>query len=861
MLGPMVSHYRLLNPLGSGGMGVVYRAEDTTLGRTVALKFLPERSGVDPRSQARLREEARTASALNHPNICTIFEVGESSGEFYIAMEYVEGRPLAESIRPGGVPVETALRYARQLASALEHAHARGVIHRDLKPRNIVVTPQGDAKILDFGLARRTDPAEFDRKTLELTSTADAIGVAGTFPYMAPEQLEGKDATPRSDIWALGVVLHEMVTGERPFRGENLFRLCTAIVRDPPPPLPAHVPPGLAAVIHRCLEKEPERRYQRAGEVRAALEAIAPEISLPASRAQRPRFSRSLLAAAGFAALLVFALLFPRPAGFRLAEVPAMPAHMQLAILPPESSAGGSQAAFDNGLVDTLTSRLGALTDRHPLAVIPASEMRAKKVTSIEGARSEFGVNLVLVLHIQHVAEQVRVNYSLVDTHSRQQLRGDTITASASNPFALQDRVAENVVETLALQIRPREMEALQAHGTAQPAAYDFYLQGRGYLRDIGKLESLESAVAVFQRALEKDPAFAAADAGLGEAYWRKVELTHDSRWVGEATAACQRAAARDPALAVAHTCLGLVFNGTGKYEQAAAEYQTAARLAPTLDDAHSGLALAFERLDRPADAEKAFREAMALQPAYWAGYNRLGNFFLRQGRLEEAAQMYAQVVSLVPDSFIGYSNAGIIRVLQGRKVEAIPLLERSLAIRRTGPATSNLATAYFQSARYADSARLFEEAARLDPESFELWGNLGDAYYWAPGLRERAPAAYRKAVALAEKRRKVNPRDADTLGYLAGYYAMLGEPRQARGLIAEALRLAPRTGEVLYSAALVYAQLGELPRAVTALEHAVAAGYPAATIRDTPNFQALKDNPRFTALVSAPETQEGKKP
>lgn len=862
MLGPMVSHYRLLNPLGSGGMGVVYRAEDTTLGRTVALKFLPESSGLDARSQARLREEARTASALNHPNICTIFEVGESAGEFYIAMEYVEGRPLAESIRPGGVPVETALRYARQLASALEHAHARGVIHRDLKPRNIVITAQGDAKILDFGLARRTDPAEFDRKTLEITSTADNIGVAGTFPYMAPEQLGGKDATPRTDIWALGVVLHEMVTGERPFRGDNLFRLCTAIVRDPPPPLPAHVPPGLAAVIHRCLEKEPERRYQRAGEVRAALEAITPEISLPASRFPRPRFSRSLLAAAGFAAFLFFALFFLRPALFRPAAAPAMPARMQLAILPPESSGSGApEAAFDNGLVDTLTSRLGALTDRHPLAVIPASEMRAKKVTSIEGAGSEFGVNLVLVLHIQHAAEQVRVNYSLVDTHSRQQLRGASITASSSNPFALQDRVAENVVEALALQIGPPELEALQAHGTAQPAAYDFYLQGRGYLRDIGKRESLESAIAVFQRALEKDPAFAAADAGLGEAYWRKFELTHDTRWVGEATASCRRAAARDPTLAVAHACLGLVFNGTGKYEQAAAEYQTAARLAPTLDDAHSGLALAFERLERPADAEKAFREAIALQPAYWAGYNRLGHFFMRQGRLEEAAQMYAQVVSLVPDSFIGYSNAGMIRVLQGRYADAIPLLERSLAIRRTGPATSNLATAYFQLARYADAARWYEEAARLDPESFELWGNLGDAYYWAPGLRERAPAAYRKAVALAEKDRKVNPRDADTLGYLAGYYAMLGEPRQARGLITEALRLAPRKGEVLYSAALVYAQLGELPRAVSALEHAVAAGYPAATIRDTPNFQALNDNSRFTALVSAPETQEGKKP
>ncbi|MBZ5527014.1 MAG: serine/threonine protein kinase [Acidobacteriia bacterium] len=273
MPGAVVSHYRILNPLGSGGMGVVYRAEDTTLGRTVALKFLPASAQMDTKGRDRLREEARTASALNHPNICTIYEVGESPEELYIAMEYVEGKPLAEAIRPGGLPIETAMRYARQIASALEHAHARGVVHRDLKPLNIVITPQGEAKILDFGLARRADPAEFDRKTMETVTTQEdggpvngtGAGVPGTIPYMAPEQLEGEDASPRTDLWALGVVLYEMLSGQRPFRGGNLYRVCTAILRDEPPPLPPRVPAGLAAVIHRCLEKEPGRQYQRAG--------------------------------------------------------------------------------------------------------------------------------------------------------------------------------------------------------------------------------------------------------------------------------------------------------------------------------------------------------------------------------------------------------------------------------------------------------------------------------------------------------------------------------------------------------------------------------------------------------------------
>ncbi len=863
MPGPLISHYRLLDPLGSGGMGVVYRAEDTALGRTVALKFLPAGSGTDAHSHERFRKEARTASALNHPNICTIYEVGEELGELYIAMEYVEGRPLAESIGPGGLPIETVLHYGRQLASALEHAHARGVVHHDLKPLNIVITLKGDAKILDFGLARRSDPAEFDRKTLETASADNTLGVAGTLPYMAPEQLEGKDATPRTDLWALGVVLYEMAAGERPFHGENLYRLCTAILRDPLPPLPEQVPSALANVIHHCLEKDPARRYQRAEEVRSALEVIATGGPARAPHARRPALRTGVISAAALGVLLLFLGLAWRT-GRRWpgsSPPPSVPARIQLAILPPVTSGSSSEAAFDNGLVETLTSRLSALTDHHPLAVIPMNEMRARKVASLDAARNEFGVNLGLVLNVQRAADRVRVNYSLVDTRSHQQLHGGTITAAAADPFALQDRVAESVVETLALQLQPQEKQALAAHGTAQPAAYDFYLQGRGYLRDFGKLENLDSAVTVFQRALQADPAFAAAYAGLGESYWRKYQLTHDTRLVAEATKSCGQAAERNPALAVAHTCLGLVFNGTGKYEQAVAEYQQAAKLEPSLDDAHAGLALAYESLNRPQNAEKAYREAIALQPDYWAGYNRLGHFRLRQGRLEDAAQMYAQVVSLAPDSFIGYSNLGIIRVAEGRYAEAIPLLERSLAIRKTGPATSNLATAYFQLKRYADASRLYEEAAGLDPGNYELWGNLGDAYYWAPGLRDRAPAAYRKAIALAEEKRKINPRDANLLSYLAGYYAMVGERRPALDRIRAALRLAPREGEVHYYAALVYLQLGETSRAMDALEHAIAAGYPAATVRDTPNFEALKVNPRFAALVSSTETEGRRKP
>jgi tetratricopeptide (TPR) repeat protein/predicted Ser/Thr protein kinase len=850
----LVSHYRLLEPLGSGGMGVVYRAEDTTLGRTVALKFLPPQIVHDPKQVQRFREEARTASVLNHPNICTIYEVAEEHGELFIAMEFVEGKPLSESIREGGMPASSVIRYGRQIAGALEHAHARGVIHRDLKPLNIVITPDGDAKILDFGLAKRTDPNDVNRKTLQ-AATASSVGLAGTMPYMAPEQLEGQEATARSDIWALGIVLYEMASGERPFKGDNLYRLCTGIIQEAFPPLAETVPVGLATVIGRCLEKEPPRRYQRSSEVRAALEALEPSSAVGIIAGTENRKKRAIaawaLAILFLASLAVGTIWFAKkywkgPKGIAGGE------RVQLAVFSPDPAGQADEGAFDSGLVETLTSSLTELSGRHPLAVIPASEMRAHHVQTLEAARQEFGVNYGLMLNIQRAAGQVRVNYSLVDARSHQQIRGGNVTAEAADPFALQDQVSARVAEILELELEPRERKTLAAHGTTEPAAYDFYLQGVGYLQNYDREENIDNAISVFRRALDKDKEFAGAYAGLGEAYWHKFEQTHDKRFVDEATKACQNAAVKAEALAQAHSCLGRVYQGTGKYGMAVSEYEKASKSEPALDAAQAGLARAYESLNRLTEAEQSYKTVIALRPDYWAGYNRLGTFYLRHGKFEEAAQMYVQVISLVPDSFTGYTNLGITRIQQGRYAEAIDPLERSLAIRKTGNATSNLATAYFQSKRYGDAARMFEEATTLDTQSYEIWGNLGDAYYWAPGMRGRAPGAYRRALELGEELRKVNPRDAHMLSYLAGYHAMLGEKSKARKQISEAEKLAPSDPEVLYYAAMVYVQAGEKNKAVEELERSVAAGYPPATVRDTPNFSVLEDDPRFQALIAS---------
>ncbi len=274
MIGRTLGHYCVVARIGAGGMGEVYRARDEQLDREVALKLLPTEALVDPIARARQLREARTAAALNHPNICTVFEVGEAAGQPFIAMEYVEGRPLSACIPADGLPAETAVRYGIEMAAALAHAHDRGILHRDLKSSNVVVTTDGHAKILDFGLAKKLSHDEIDEATrseLSLTKMGDLVG---TLQYLAPEVLHGQPAHPRSDIWALGVVLYEMAAGAKPFSGKTSFEITSGILRESPQPLPDRIPTGLQSVVFGCLAKEPAQRYQRAGEVRAALEAL-----------------------------------------------------------------------------------------------------------------------------------------------------------------------------------------------------------------------------------------------------------------------------------------------------------------------------------------------------------------------------------------------------------------------------------------------------------------------------------------------------------------------------------------------------------------------------------------------------------
>jgi len=850
LTGVRVGRFAIRALLGTGGMGEVYCADDTRLKRPVALKRVSRKLGADPSARQRILKEAERASALNSPHIAAVYDVLEENGEVFLVMEYVEGASLRQRLqRAGRFPISQFLDLAQQCAEALVAAQKKGIVHRDIKPENILITPTGQAKILDFGLAKHLPtPGEE-----EVTVSGDSLewSLAGTPGYMAPEVLLGGEADHRSDIFALGVVFYEMLAGRHPFGAEHrtaaALQATAASIRQSVPDLPAE----LERIIAKMLAKSPDERYATAADLLAdlrALERRRPFLvsTAPSRRGWTRRAGRTI-------ALVVLALLV-----FGISPVarqhwngwfgkPDLPEKKNLAVLPFEVVGEDPGAhAFAQGLAETLTGKLAQLTDTYPLQVVPPSEIRSQKVDSVEQASVGLGANLVLEGSLQRSGSQVRVTYHLVDTRTRRQLRADTVTAQAGDPFAMEDRVVQSVLRSLDLELASKDRRALEAHGTSEPAAYDYYLRGRGYLMEYQKTENVDSAIQVFQRALERDPKYMLAYAGLGESYWHKYQATHAAELLTRALEACQKAAA----LGEGAICLGHVYNETGKYDQAVSEFQRALQVDSTSDDAYRGLAFAYEHLGKTAEAEQTYRRAIAVRPHYWAGYNWLGTFFFREGRFQEASTMFQQVTALAPDSFRGYQNLGGAYTALGRFDQAVPALEKSVQLRPSAAAYSNVGTVYFYLRRYADAARAYEQAVKLDDRNYVLWGNLAEAYYWSPGEREKSADAYRKALPLAQAQLRVNPRDASAMGQMAMDSAMLGRGKEADEYLRQALALAPGDPDLQLKAALIGSYFNRRDQAIAWLSGALGAGLSPNLVRNHPGFDNLRSNTQYQRIM-----------
>jgi tetratricopeptide (TPR) repeat protein len=854
--GTIEGRFVIRDLLGAGGMGEVYRAEDTRLKRMVALKRIAPAIRKNETNRRRLWQEAECASRLNDSHIAAVFDIFESGDDIFLVMEYVEGQTLRLRL---GQPLSISefLGIAEQCAAALAAAHKGGVQHRDIKPENLMLTAEGELKVLDFGLARTL--LREDGTTLE---SAESANFAGTFAYMAPEALQEKTTDARSDIFSLGIVFYEALGRRHPFRVRNAGFLETyeRILKEEPPALRQlnpEVPAELERIVAKMLAKNPADRYVSAADLATDLRALrrAPVAATVITKPAGPK--RFVLAAAGIlAAAIVVAVAIAAaipPARQRVElwlQIGGIPKQKQLAVLEFQAVDGSpEETSFTAGLTDTVTTKLTQLTGDRSLQVVPARDLRDRHVTSADQALRDFGVNLVLEGSLHKSGNEVRVNYALVDARTRRQLRAQSVTLAASDPFAVQDEIVNGAVDMLQLQIPPAEREALRPRGTQTPGAYTLYLQGKGYLEDYDKPDNIDAAVNLFQQALQLDPTYAPTYASLGDAYWKKYLHSKDVRLIESTRAPCEQALHLDDKLSAAHECLGTIAAGTGHYEEAVKEFERAIASEPTNNDAFTGLAHAYELLGKPAEAETTYRRAIDLRPQYWGGYNSLGTFYFRQNQFPRAAEMFSKVVALVPDSFHGYDNLGAAYLGQGEYPLAIETFKRSISLRPTAYAYSNIGTAYFYMRRFDDAASNYEQSLKLGGGEFELWWNLGEAYYWDPAKKAQAEHAFRQCIALGSEQLNVDPRDVETMGILAVCHAMLNDRKVALDLLQKAFAVDPHDSELSFKAAIVYTQLHDEDLAVQRLGEAIAAGYPVKLASDTPIFDQYRSNLRVQEM------------
>jgi len=834
-------------------MGEVYSAEDTKLKRTVALKRMAPSLRADSLYRHRFLEEAERASRFGDAHVAAVYDVLEEQGEIFLILEYVEGQNLRQRLREP-LALDEFFTIAIQCAEALVSAHRHGIVHCDIKPENIMLSSEGQVKILDFGVAKHLPRSD-------QSSTVDRAGTfAGTPAYMSPEVLLEQAPDGRADIFSLGVVFYEVLTGQHPFLAGSFVATTDRIRNETPTPIRVFnrsVPEGLQALVNKAMAKEAEHRYSGAHEMLEELLAVRSGMTSDGRLhgEEEPKGlsrTRYLLLGILAAVLLLGGLLASsKMAVIKGWFVMGKPSAIQLVVLPfATPDADSSAKAFSNGLTETLTAELTHLTGNYPLQVVPASEVRAGAITTVEQARKEFGVNMVLEGSLHGAGDQMRVTYSLVDATTRRQLHAEAITANTADALALEDRVVDGVLGMLGLEVESKDRAALAAHGTQDPVVYYFYLRGRGYLQEPEKPENIENAIVAFNNALERDKKYALAYAGLGEAFWARYELTHDPDWVTKAAQACDRAVSFNPDLASGNTCSGTVYNGTGKYEEAARQFQRAVLLDPTRDDAFRGLAFAYERLGRPADAERTFQRAIQVRPQYWASYEWLGTFYAEHARYEEAARQFTQATALAPDNPHSYRKLGGVYIYMGRYLKAIEVLQRAIALYPTSGAYSNLGIAYFNVRHFDDAVAAYEHACTPASKDYIACGNLARAYYWAPGRRGQAAEYYRRAIALAEERLSINPRDGDPHILSSSYYAMLGDRRHALEHLQRALELRPNEPEYLLTAAIVHNQFGEEDEALKWLEAAVRRGYSAAEIKVAPELDNLRGEARFQKLV-----------
>jgi len=847
--------YRIESEIGEGGMGKVYKAQDNELDRTVALKLIRPELARDASSLQRFKQELLLASRISHRNILRIHDLGDVGGVKFISMAYIQGMDLHELIaRMGKLQTERVVNIARQLAGALEAAHAEGVVHRDLKPRNVLITVEDHVYVSDFGLAKSLDT--------DNTAMTRAGEVLGTPRYMSPEQAESKPADHRSDLYSLGVILYEMATGEVPFTAESSLQVMFQHVQQPPKDprlLNPETPEYLASIILKCLSKDPALRYQSATELLRDLESGTPPTRIVRLRIAETGYSKWMFAGVGIALLLAIGLAV-RPIRERVLGHGAITLNIAkkaatsrandkfVGVMPLRVLGNDAALRYEaEGVVDALSAKLFQMKNVHLAS--PAAVERIDAGAPVARIARQLGAKLIVQGTMQGAGDKIDAVLSLSDASGRQLWTKD-FPGVRQDLLTIEDQIYNELVTALELKPSDEELQRNALRPTENVAAYELYLKGRDVLRGKRDVKRVESAVDLYQQAIKKDPGFALAYAGLADASIVIFNLSQDPAWSRKALSAAQQAQSLNDEIPEVHFALGNVYRVTGKTAQAIVELKRALELAPNSDEGYRRLANAYLAAGQKDDALRAYQQAIDVNPYYGLNYTRLGLAYNELGDNRKALSALSRAVELTPDSAAAYGNVGVIDFQMGKWNEAITAYGKALKLEPSEDLYTNLGTAYFYLGHRTDAVTMFQKAVALNPNSQQCAGNLADGYRWS-GDRDKAKAAYQRAIALAYKALQVNPGNADTLGYLALYYAKNGDTKRALDFIRRARGIDPNGNVLLYVQAVVDTIAGRQNEALESLKEAFQKGYSAVLAKNDPEFKMLETNPGFSKLFT----------